>query len=139
MGPASHVAHSRASRTHNLDALFFLLGWARCGFYKKHVETRYAELLFLYPVGSVGHVVHFGATGARDINELFFMLMWARCGFHKNHARTCYIKLVLTSGGICRSRSAFQCVRAVKYRFTIFHDGVGLVWIPQKAHRDTLR
>jgi hypothetical protein len=37
------------------------------------------------------------------------------------------------------SRSAFRCVRGVKYRPTIFHAWVGPVRIPQKARGDTLR
>jgi hypothetical protein len=40
---------------------------------------------------------------------------------------------VFSFGGICGSRSAFWCVRVVKYRRTIFHARVGTVWIPQKA------
>jgi hypothetical protein len=47
----------------NDEALFFILRWARCSFHKKCLGTRYAELLFLYTVGSVGHVVHSGAYG----------------------------------------------------------------------------
>jgi hypothetical protein len=41
-------------------------------------------------------------------------------------------KNVFASGGICGSDSAFQCVRAVKCRRTIFYAGVGPVWILQK-------
>jgi hypothetical protein len=33
-------------------ALFFLLGWGQYRFDKKRAGTRYAELVFLHPVGS---------------------------------------------------------------------------------------
>jgi hypothetical protein len=41
-----------------------MIGWDQYGFDKKRDGTRYDELLFLHPVGSVGHVVHSVATGA---------------------------------------------------------------------------
>jgi hypothetical protein len=43
--------------TGHIDALFFMLEWTRCGFYKKRGGTRYDELVFLHPLGFVGHVV----------------------------------------------------------------------------------
>jgi hypothetical protein len=71
-----------------------MLRWARCDFQKKHTRTRYAELVFLHPVGYAGHVVHYSAFGLRNINALFFILRWAQCGLHKNRVRTRYTKLV---------------------------------------------
>jgi hypothetical protein len=41
-----HVVHYGASRAGNIDAQFFILGWARCGFHKKNVGTIHTELVF---------------------------------------------------------------------------------------------
>jgi hypothetical protein len=56
---------------------FSMLGWARCGFHKKHTRTRYVELMFLHPVGSAGHLVHFGACGPRKVDAIVFIVGWA--------------------------------------------------------------
>jgi hypothetical protein len=79
-----HVVHSGASRVQNVDALFFMLGWDRCGLHKMRTGTHYAELVFLNLVGSMGDIVHSGVSGAWNINTLFL----CSCGpvrFHKKH------------------------------------------------------
>jgi hypothetical protein len=58
-----------------------MLEWAWCSFHKKRDGTRYAELVFLHPVGSAGYVVHSSVSGAR-------------CGFHKKRDGTRYTELV---------------------------------------------
>jgi hypothetical protein len=55
-----------------------MLRWDRYGFDKKCVETRYAELVFLHPMGSANHVVHYDAIGAQNVGTLFFMVGWDR-------------------------------------------------------------
>jgi hypothetical protein len=67
-----HVLHSIASRTQNVNVLFFMLRCDWYGFCKKCAGTRYAELVFLHLVRSVGHVVHCGASGVRNVDALFF-------------------------------------------------------------------
>jgi hypothetical protein len=78
----------------NINAQFFLLRWALCGFCKKRRGTRYTELVFMHRVGSAGHIVHAGAFRARIVNALFFMLGWDRYGFNKKNAGTCYVEHV---------------------------------------------
>jgi hypothetical protein len=71
-----------------------MLMWDREGFDKKHVRTRYAELVFLHSLGSTGHMRHSGASGMRNINALFFMLWWDRYRFDKKRPGTYYAELV---------------------------------------------
>jgi hypothetical protein len=59
-----------------VTALYFMLGWDRYGFNKKHAGTHYAKLVFLHQVVYVGHAVHFGASGVQNMSALFFMLEW---------------------------------------------------------------
>jgi hypothetical protein len=76
-----------------------MLEWPRCGFHQKDIGkdigTRYAQLVFLYPMVSSGHVVYSGASGARNMLALFLMLEWDRYGFNKKRIGTHYTKLVL--------------------------------------------
>jgi hypothetical protein len=75
MGSVGLIVHSGVPEEQHVDALFFVLGWARYGFHKKRAWTRYAKLVFLHMVGSASHVVYSGSSGAPNIDELFFVLM----------------------------------------------------------------
>jgi hypothetical protein len=89
-----HVVHSGAAGVQNLDALYFMLSLAQCGFHKKRTGTCYAKLVFLHSEGFAGHVVHSGPFGPRKVDAQFFMVGWGRCGFHKKLNGTRYVELV---------------------------------------------
>jgi hypothetical protein len=85
-----------------------MLGWARCGFDKKHVGARYAELVFLHPVRSVGNVVHSIASRESKVDTLFFMLGWHWYGFNKKctwtrYANSMFLHLVVFAGHVVHS------------------------------------
>jgi hypothetical protein len=75
-----HIAHSGVSGAQNVNALFFIIVWARCGSHKRRAGMCNAELVFLHPVYSGGHIACFDASGARNIDALFFMLKRAHLG-----------------------------------------------------------
>jgi NhaP-type Na+/H+ or K+/H+ antiporter len=88
-----------------------MLGWIRRGFHKKHVGTRYTELVFFHLMGYAGHVVQSNAFGASNVDALFFMLMWDRYRFSKKRTGTRYTELVFlhpvrSVGHIVHSRAS---------------------------------
>jgi hypothetical protein len=106
--------------------------WAQCGFHKKHGRTRYAKFEFLHSVGSVGHKVHSRVSRVPNVEALFFKLGLARYSFHKKRPDTLCRSHDFASCGICGSRIAFQCVRCVKRRLTIFHGQVARCGVHKK-------
>jgi hypothetical protein len=71
VGSAGHVVYASASTARNVDALFFMLGWDRYGLHEKYTGTRYAELVFLHPVGAAGHIVH-STCPSHETSENYF-------------------------------------------------------------------
>jgi hypothetical protein len=57
-----HIVRSGSSGVQNIDALFFILGWAWFRSHKKPVETRYTKFVFFQPVESTCHLEHSAAS-----------------------------------------------------------------------------
>jgi hypothetical protein len=92
MRSTGHIVGSSASDGQNINALFFMLGWARCRSYEKCAATRYTELVFLYLVGYVGHVVHSSAIGC-EMSACYFSCSCGPCRSYVKRDGTRYIKL----------------------------------------------
>jgi hypothetical protein len=139
VGSTGHIAHSGVSRERNIDALFFLLRWARCGFHKLHIGTRYAELVFWHPVGSAGHIVYSDVSGPRNIDALFFKLGWAWSSFEKKCVRTHYTEHVILHPV---GSAGTQCIlvrpgREILTHYFLCFGGSGAVSINSTPGHDT--
>jgi hypothetical protein len=78
-----------------------MLSWDQYGFDKKCIGTRYAELSFLYPVGSASQAVHFGASEERVVETRFFKLRWDQYRFFQKALQdTLCQTFVFASGGL---------------------------------------
>jgi hypothetical protein len=65
---------SGASVMQNIDAIFFMLRWARFGFDKNRTGTRYVELVCFASSGTYGSVVRFGTLGVQNVDASFSCL-----------------------------------------------------------------
>jgi hypothetical protein len=115
---AGHLVHSGAFGHETSMHDFSCLRGTMYGFNKNLTGTRYVELLFLHPVGSTGHVVHSVASWARNIDTIFHVRLGPIRIQQEPRRDTLRRTSVFPSGGICFSRSAFQCVRGVKHQRT---------------------
>jgi hypothetical protein len=104
--------HSGASGAQNVEALFFMLGWARSSIQKKHVKTHYAELVFLHLVGYAAPVVTSGASLRETSMHYFLCSGGPGLDTSKSRSRHIMPTCVSTSGWIGGSHSAFRCIWA---------------------------
>jgi hypothetical protein len=133
-----HVVRSSASGARNVDALFFIPGWAQHGSHNKRIATRYTVLVFLHLVASTTCSALWCIRGVKHRHTIFYAWVGPVWIPQKAHHDTLCQTYVFASGGICRSHSALWFIQGAKCRHTIFHSRLGPVQIPQKAHRDTL-
>jgi hypothetical protein len=120
------------SRTQNINALYFMLRWARCRSPKSRVETRHTELVFLHPCRSVGHVVRSSASRTQNIDALFSSLGGPDVGPTKSVLGHVTPNLYFCIR--CDSR-VMWCILVYPSREMLthyFHVRVGLVRIPKK-------
>jgi hypothetical protein len=134
------TVYSSAFRALTVDELFCMVGWAGCGFHKKHARTRYAKLVFLHPVGYAGHIVHSCASGARNVDALFLMLRFTQCSFNKKRAETRYAKLVFLHPVGSAGHVLHSCTYGVQNIDALFSclGGPGAVFINGELRHITL-
>jgi hypothetical protein len=66
--------HSGASGARNIDALFFMLSWARGGYQESALGPVTLNLCVLHMVRSACHILRSSTSGALNINAVFFMI-----------------------------------------------------------------
>jgi hypothetical protein len=124
----------------SVEALFFMLRWDPYGFHKKHVRTRYTELVVFCIRWDVRVMLYISVCPGCETSSHYFSYS-GRPGAVSIKSAPGHVMPKLcffASGEICGSRSAFWCVWAVKHRSTIFHARVVPVQIQQKMHWDRL-
>jgi hypothetical protein len=99
------------SGARNIDVLFFMLGWDRFGFHKKHTGTRYAELVFLHPLRFVGPIVHSGSSGGAKRQHTIFHARVGPVQIPQKAPGHVTLNWCFASSGIRGSRSAVWYVR----------------------------
>jgi NADPH-dependent curcumin reductase CurA len=88
-----------------------MLGWDQYRFDNISTGSRYAEHVFLHPLGPVGHVVQSGVSGVQNGDVLFSMPGWDRYRFDKKCDKTHYVELVFLdsvgyAGHVVHSRTS---------------------------------
>jgi hypothetical protein len=122
-----HIVCSGASEVQNVNALFFMLGWADVDLEKVRPDT--LRRTYVFSSGAI-YGSRSAFWGVRGMKHLFFMIEWAQCGLEKTRLVPLHRTCVFTSSLICGSHIVFWGVRRPKCRSTIFHAWVGPVWIP---------
>jgi hypothetical protein len=139
VGSVGHVVLSGASGPRNIDKLIFMLGWDRYQFDKKRIGTCSAEFVF--------------CTNGIWRSQSTFQCIWGtkhRCNIFSCSGGTgnyCTKSApeIVTPNMCFRmwwDMRVTECIPMHLRRETsmhYFHARMGLIRIPQKVHRDTLR
>jgi hypothetical protein len=79
--------YSQMSMARNIDAPFFMLGWARCRFHKMRTQTPNSKIVFLHPVGSADQIVHSVVTRPQNTSMHYFSYSSGTGAYSTNSAQ----------------------------------------------------